>query len=144
MKLGAYFKRKRLDKGLTEDELAKLIRHDFEPSLLWDFESGDDNDIDGWSIIDFKRYCEALGTKPTDFADVPSSDMSHLPLALIVKTRREEKRYSIAELADMIGYEPIIIEAIENRCNDTVVCIDVLRKLASELDIPFRLLLEKI
>jgi len=144
MRLGEYFKRLRLAKGLTESELANRIGNGFESSLLWDFEGGDDNDIDGWSIEDFKRYCEILGANPTDFADIPSSDIDHLPLPLLVKARREEKGFSITELADEIGYDPRVIVVIEEQCNDeVVVCLDVFRRLASVLDLPFRLLLEK-
>jgi transcriptional regulator with XRE-family HTH domain len=84
-----------------------------------------------------------LGAKPTDFADVPSSDIDHLPLPSLVKARREEKGFSITELADEIGYEPTVIGAIEAQRNDVVVCLDVFRQLASALDLPFRLLLEK-
>ena len=72
MKLGTYFKSCRVAKGLTEPELALLIREDFQPSMLWDFEGGDENDIDGWSIWDFKRYGEVLEVRPTDFSDIDS------------------------------------------------------------------------
>jgi hypothetical protein len=55
MRIGEYFKKKRIEKGLETKQLAKLISDDFQESLLWDFEAYDDNDIDGWSIIDFKK-----------------------------------------------------------------------------------------
>lgn len=144
MLLGTYFKQKRLAKGLAYSELARLISSDFQPSLFWDFEDGDDNDIDGFSISEFKRYCEVLDITPADFADIPVSDIGHLPLSLLIRTRREEKGYSTEELADRIGYEPIVIEAIENNMDDTIVVLDVLRQVAMVLDIPFRLILEKI
>jgi len=144
MKLGAHFKRQRMAKGLSEAQVARLIRPDFEASLLWDFESGDDNDIDGWSIAEFKRYCEVLAVDPTDFADIPTSDMTEASLPNLVKKRREEKAFTVSDLADRIGYDPAVIEAIEGQREDMVVCLDVLRQVAAELDIPFRLLLEKI
>jgi hypothetical protein len=53
MLIGPYFKRKRITKGLSEAEITSLISPDFQESLLWDFESGDDADIDGWPIQDF-------------------------------------------------------------------------------------------
>jgi DNA-binding XRE family transcriptional regulator len=144
MKIGEYFKQKRLDKGLTTVQLAKLISDNFQESLFWDFEGFDDNDIDGWSISDFKRYCEILGINPTDFADIPISNLSHLTLPILVKTRREEKNISVEDLSESIGYYPEVIEAIENDRKDVVVCLDVLKAIARELDIPFRVLLEKI
>ena len=144
MLLGEYFKSKRLAKGLTEAEVAKVIGPDFEASLLWDFESGDDNDMDGMSLQEFKRYCVVLGVLPTDFADIPISNISHLPLHLLVKARREEKRLSIEDLAGHIGYEPSVLQAIEEQLDDITVVLDALREVAMALDIPFRLLLEKI
>ncbi len=143
MKIGEYFKQKRLEKGLTTAQLAKLISDDFQESLFWDFEDGDDNDIDGWSIPEFKRYCAVLEINPTEFADIPISNISDLPLSQLVKTRREEKNISKEELSDLIGYEPAAIEAIEEDKED-IVCLDVLKGIAKELDIPFRLFLEKL
>lgn len=144
MRIGQYFKKKRIDKGLNLEQLAKLISDDFQESLFWDFENFDDNDIDGWSIVDFIRYCAALGISPTEFADIPILDLSELPLPLLVKTRREEKGYSIEDLSERIGYYPDVVEAIESDKKDVVVCLDALKELAKELDIPFRLILEKI
>jgi transcriptional regulator with XRE-family HTH domain len=144
MRVGEYFKRKRIERGLDLKQLAKLIRDDFQESDFYDFENGDDNDIDGWSIVDFKRYCAEIGVSPTEFADIPISDISGLPLGLLVKTRRTEKRLSIEDLSELIGFYPDVIEAIENDKKDVVVCLAALRGLAKELDIPFRLFLEKI
>ena len=144
MRIGEYFKKKRIEKGLNLEQLAKHIRDDFQESLFWDFEHFDDNDIDGWSIVDFRRYCAVLEINPTEFADVPISDISDLPLKLLVKTRREEKGYSIEDLSERIGYFPDVVEALEGDNADAVVCLDALKKAGKELDIPFRLLLEKI
>ena len=144
MRIGSFFKQKRELKGLSHSQLCPLIRDDFEESLFWDFEEFDDNDIDGFMIGDFKRYCAALEIPPTDFADLPVSDLQHLDLPNLVKTRRELKQWSIEDLAERIGYFPVVIEALENGRSDSEVCIDVLRNVANELDIPFRILLEKI
>lgn len=143
MLIGQYFKDKRRQKNLTEDDVARQIGPDFQASLLWDFESGDDNDIDGWSIIEFKKYCEILGIKATDLADIPISNLNGLSLSQLIKARREEKGFSVGDLSDRIGYEPSVILAIE--ANDKgVVCIEALKQLAMALDIPLRVLLEKI
>jgi DNA-binding XRE family transcriptional regulator len=144
MRAGSFFKQQRERKNLTHAEIAASIRPDFEPSLFWDFESFDDNDIDGFSLGEFKRYCEILEIQPSVFADFPSSNLSHLSLPLIVKTRREEKNWSIEQLAERIGYYPSVIEALESGDFASAVCLDVLRSVARELDIPFRMLLEKI
>jgi transcriptional regulator with XRE-family HTH domain len=139
MLIGLHFKKKREAKGLSQKDVAQMIRSDFQESLLWDFESGDDNDIDGWLLGDFKKYCAALEIEPEEFANVPVSDLANLPLPDLVRVRREQK-----ELAEHIGYYAVVIEALESGRADSEVCIDVLRSIGTELDIPFRLLLEKI
>ena len=82
--------------------------------------------------------------KPTEFADIPVYELANLPLQALVKTRREQKGLTVEELAERIGYFPVVIEALESGRADLEVCIDVLRSVGAELDIPFRLLLEKI
>ncbi len=82
-------------KGLSHKVLAGMIRNDFQESLFWDFEDFDDNDIDGWLVGDFKRYCAALEIRPEEFADIPVSDLANLPLPALVKERREQKKLSI-------------------------------------------------
>jgi hypothetical protein len=59
MLIGKYFRKMRLEKGLSESELASRISPDFQESFIWDFESGDDNDIDGMSIISNLRATSA-------------------------------------------------------------------------------------
>lgn len=144
MLIGQQFKKKREAKKLGQKDVAQMIGNDFQESLLWDFERGDDNDIDGWMIADFKKYCEAIEIKPEEFADIPITDLASLPLQSLVKARREQKNLSIEELAERIGYFPVVVEALENGRADSEVCIDALRSIGTELDIPFRLLLEKI
>lgn len=144
MLIGLYFKQRREAKGLSTREVAEMISCDFQESLLRDFESGDDNDIDGWLLGDFKKYCAALDIKPPEFADIPVCELVNLPLPSLVKTRRVQKGWTVEELAERIGYFPVVIESLESDRADLEVCIDVLRSVGAELDIPFRLLLEKI
>ena len=144
MLIGSYFKNKRIEKGLSEKEVASQISNDFQESLLWDFESGDDTDIDGWSIQEFKKYCELLDIDPSKYADIPVSDLSGLPLSSLVKTRREEMGYSITELSDLIGYEEAVILAIENEHEDVIVCLNAIKQLAHILGIPLKIFLGKI
>src|SRR5262245_25820252 len=144
MVIGHYFKTRRELKGLSHAELGRLIRPGFQESLLWDFEAGDDNDIDGWLVEDFKSYCSVLEVSPVQFADSATTDLAHLSLPALIKARREEKNWSAEELAERIGYYPLVIEALESGRADSEVCIDALRQVGAELDIPFRLLLEKI
>ena len=103
MLIGKYFRKKRLEKGLSAAELSSLISPVFQESIISDFESGDDNDIDGMSIRDFKSYCEALNIKPAEYANIPVSNLRDLPLSSLIKTRRKEMGYSITELSDWTG-----------------------------------------
>ena len=144
MLIGTYFKNKRLEKGITEAELASRIAPDFTESLIWDFESGDDHDIDGWPIQDFKKYCEILDIDTTEFCDIPVSDLKDLPLSLLVKTRRTEMGYSISDLSDRIGFEENVIYAVEQERDDVTVALRALKNIALELDIPLRMILDKI
>ena len=144
MLIGIHFRKKRIEKGLSEAEIASRISSDFQESLLWDFEAGDDTDIDGMSIQDFKKYCEILEIEPTEFADIPVSNMLNLPLSSLVKSRRDEMGYSIQELSDRIGFDENVIIAIEEERSDVVIALNVLKQLALELGIPFRVLLQKI
>ena len=144
MLIGHYFKEKRIEKGLSEAELVIRISPDLQESLLWDFEAGDDTDIDGWSIQDFKKYCEILEIDPTAFADIPVSNMLEISLASLVKARRNEMGYTTSELSDIIGYEESVIKAIEEEQSNVIVVLDVLKQLSLALCIPFRVLLQKI
>jgi transcriptional regulator with XRE-family HTH domain len=144
MLIGKYFRKRRIEKGLSESELASRIRPDFQESLIWDFESGDDNDIDGMSISDFKLYCEALDIKLTEYADIPVSNLRDLPLSKLIKARREEMSYTITDLSEWIGFEESVIQAIEENRNADYIALNAIKQLALVLGIPFRILLEKL
>ena len=144
MLIGKYFRKKRLEKGLSEWELASLIGPDFQASLIWDFESGDDNDIDGLSIRDFKLYCKILGINPVEYADIPVSDLQELTLSSLIKTRRKEMGYSITDLSDWIGFDENVIRALEDNRDDVDIALNAIKQLALVLGIPFRILLEKL
>jgi len=144
MLIGKYFRKKRLEKGLSESELALRISPDFQESRMWDFESGYDNDIDGMSIRDFKLYCKTLDINPVDYADVPVSDLKELPLSSLIKTRRKEMGYSITDLSDWIGFDKNVIRAIEDNRDDVDIALNAIKPIALVLGIPFRILLEKL
>jgi DNA-binding XRE family transcriptional regulator len=144
MLIGKHFRKIRETMGLSKGQVAQKIRPDFQESLLWDFEGGDDNDIDGWSVQDFKAYCEILNVPPTDYIDIPIQGLQQLSLQELVRKRREEKGISISELADLIGYEEPVIKTLEGEQSEGVVCMNALKETALWLDIPFRILLSKL
>lgn len=143
MRIGEFFRAKRIEKGLSENEVANQIKDGFQSSLFYDFELRDDNDIDGLSICDYKKYCSILDIPATSFADIPATNLYSLKLSELIKSRRTEKGYSIDDLAERIGYDSIVVVALENDEYDDVV-LDVIKGVAYELDLPLRLLLEKI
>jgi len=141
MRIGDYFRQRRIEKNLSEEDVTCFIG--FQSSMLYDFETFDDNDIDGWSVEEYKRYCSILEVNQVDFTKVAMQDMIDMPLASIVKKRREEKGLSIDTLSNLIEYESIIISNLEsNNYND--VCIDFLKCISKELDIPLKLIFEKL
>ena len=141
MRIGEFCKRKRIEKNLNEEQVASLVGKHFQASLLWDFETADDDDIDGWSIHDLKKYCEVIGIKPIEIAEAPTSDLTNLSLSSLIRTRREEKGITIEDFSERIGYEVGVVEAIENGKRDVIVCIHALKGMAKELDISFKILL---
>ena len=144
MLVGKHFRGIREAMGLSEAEVAERIGSDFQESLLWDFEGGDDNDIDGWSVQEFKAYCNVLNIAPTEYTDIPIQDLHQLPLHELVQRRREEMGLTVAQLSDFIGYEECVIEALEGRRPDAIVCMNALKETSLWLDIPFRILLSKL
>ena len=144
MLIGKYFRKRRVEKGLSESELASRISPDFQESRIWDFESGDDNDIDGMSIRDFKLYCKILDINPVDYADIPVSNLQELTLSSLIKTRRKEMGYSITDLSNWIGFDENVIRAIEDNRDDVDIALNAIKQLALVLGIPFRILLDKL
>ncbi len=144
MRIGEYCKKRRIEKGLTEEQVSEQMGNDFQSSLLWDFEEFDDNDIDGWSIEVLKRYCEVIGIEPKEIAEAPISKQNNLSLAKLICTRREEKGITKEELSERIGYEQSVLESLEQEKRDAVVCVHALREIAKELDLSFNSLLVRL
>ena len=111
---------------------------------LFDFEMGDDDELDGFTIPEFKNICDALDIDPSEIPNIAITDLSHLPLSELIKARREEKGYTIDGLADRIGFESIVIENLENNQNLKDVVINVLKGISKELDIPLGILFGKL
>jgi cytoskeletal protein RodZ len=134
----------RLERGLSQKEVALKIRSVFQESLLWDFEAGDEKDIDGWLLSDYKKYCSIIGISPAEMVDSAIKNEQNLSFSELVRTRREEKRLTIGELSDAIGYDESVIESIENNVYEKTVCLDALKSLSEELNVPLKILLTKM
>ena len=111
MKIAEFIKEKRIGKGLSDIEFSSMIG--LNVSWVGDLESYED-ELDTLSLSRLKRMCEVLSINPVDIFRAVASDLSDLPLFALIKKRREEKGYSIKELADRVGYETSVIEALEN------------------------------
>lgn len=111
MNIAKFLKEKRIEKGMSDVEFSNMIRLD----VCWvgDLESYED-ELDTLSISRLKRICKVLGIHPADIFRAVASDLNDLSLSALIKRRREEKGYSIEELANRIGYETVVIEALEN------------------------------
>lgn len=141
MKINDYLKAKRIEKGLGDNEFAQLL----EQTIHWveDFD-GDEDELNGLSIPQFKRMCDALGISPNEVYSIVPSDLKNLTLFELVRKRREEKFWSVEDLSDRVGYERNVIECLESGTNLETICLDALKKIAADLELPFDLVLEKL
>lgn len=141
MKITEFLKKKRIEKNLSDIDFAKKVGLDF--SSLSDLELYDD-EINILTVPNLKKICDVLGIRATDILESVISNLKGLPLSDIIRIRREEKGYSIQKLSDRIGYETVVIDALENDGDLSQVCIDSLERLAMELDLPLSLIFEKL
>lgn len=141
MKIADYLKKKRLDKGYSDVDFSNLTG--LNVSWIGDLES-DDDELDTLCVPDIKKICEALSISPADILRAVASDLKHLPLSDLLKKRREEKGYTIEKLSDLIGYEVIVLQSLENNLDLKEVPMPALMNIAIELDLPLELLLEKL
>lgn len=142
MRIGKYLKQKRIEIGLSDVELAETIG--ITVSSLYDIEDIDENDIQGLTILQLIKMCHALEILPVDIYHAIISDLKTLSLQEIIKKRRDEKGLSIDKLAELIGYNFSFVESIEKNGNLNDVCLNLLKNIANELDLPFEFLLEKV
>ena len=141
MRINEYVKKKRIEKGISDLEFASIVGENIH--WVGDFDD-DEEELNGLSIPQFKEMCRALGVSPVDIFSIVTSDLRKLNLPEMIRKRREEKYWSMEDLADRIGYETYIIESIENNTNLNKICIDALKKIAIELELPLDLVLEKL
>ena len=144
MLIGKFFKKKRIELGLDPIQLAHSIGPRMTTMWIFDFEIGDDDELDGFTIPEFKNICSALKVNPSEVPNIAVSDFLNLSLPDLIKNRREEKGYSIEDLAKRIGFKSIVIKNLENNENLNNVVINVLKGISKELDIPLELLFEKL
>jgi transcriptional regulator with XRE-family HTH domain len=141
MRINEFIKKKRIEKEIGYEEFAEIIGE----NSYWieEFES-DEEELNGLTIPQLKKMCEALSISVADLFRVVPSNLMEFNLSKLVKKRREEKFWSIEDLGDRIGYKSGVIKAIENNYNLNEVCLDALKKIATELDLPLYLILEKL
>jgi transcriptional regulator with XRE-family HTH domain len=141
MRIIDFIKSRRLELGMSEDELADQLG----VNIHWVFDlETDEDEINGLSIPKFKKLCSILDVKPVDIYKLVPSNLESMKLSELIKMRRNEKYWSVDDLSDRIGYESIVVESIENDGNQEAICVDALKKIAMELDLPLSLVLEKL
>lgn len=141
MRIGEFLQQKRLEKGYSDVELAKIMGITIDSYCDLEFY---DDEISILSIQKLKKLSDILGITPIKIFDVVISDLKELELSKIINKRREEKGLTIEETADLIGYEPNVIEKIEKNEDLDNLSIGVLIELACALDLPFKFILSKI
>lgn len=141
MKLNKYLKKKQDEIRLSKKKFADEIG--INTSWLFDLEN-DEDEINWLNLTQFGNMCKALQIKPSELFHIFISDIEELSLGELFKKRREEIGWSIENLGERIGYEQSVIANIENNKNTNEICIDVLKKTASQLNIPFNLVLNKL
>ena len=141
MKISDYLKQKRLDKEYSDVEFSNLTG--LNVSWIGDLES-DDDELDTICVSDLIKICNVLSISPVDIFKAVVSDLKHLPLPDLLRKRRQEKGYTINKLSDLIGYEVIVIQLLENNGDLKEIPVPVLTNIATELDLPLELLLEKL
>lgn len=141
MRIIDYLKERRLHMGLDEGQFADKLG--INVNWASDLET-DEDEINGLTIPQFKKLCCTLEVNAVDIFRIVPSNFEGLSLAEMIKNRREEKYWSIENLADRIGYESIVIESLESNEDLAAVCIDALKKIAMELELPLDLVLERL
>jgi len=141
MRINKYLKTKRTEKGLSDSDFAEITGQ----NIHWVEDlDGDEDELNGLTIPQFRNMCLALDIEPHEVFSVVASDLMELGLFELIRKRREEKFWTVDDLADRIGYEAYIVEAIENGASLDGVCIDALKKMATELDLPLDFVLHKL
>lgn len=141
MKINDFLKKKRNDKGLSDSGFANLL----DQNIHWvDDLNGDEDELNGLNIPQFKRMCDTLGISPQEVYSVVVSDLKDMNLFELIRKRREEKYWTIEDLSDRVGYDPSVIECLEGGTNLENICLDALKKIATDLELPFDLVLQKL
>jgi transcriptional regulator with XRE-family HTH domain len=142
MRIQDILRKRRTELGISDVELSKLTNISID--TIYDLEQMDDDEIYLFNLPELKLFCSVLKINPPDIFRSVASDLTDLSLAELIKKRRNEKNLTIEKLSDLIGYDPIVILTLEENGNYTEVCVDALKKISFELDLPLELLLEKI
>lgn len=139
MRIGLFIKQSREKLGLKDSDFAELIG--ISVDTLSDFEEYDDDEINSLTIPELKRMCLALNIDHSKLFKLSIQEYGDVPLAFILVERLKERNLSKAELAELIGYDEVVIEALETGTHLDQVCIEAVKKVSIELDIPLDLFL---
>jgi transcriptional regulator with XRE-family HTH domain len=141
MNIPEFLQRKKKEKGLSDSDLSKITGLSMD--CLYDVEMHE-NEFELYGLPNLLRLCDALSITLADIYRVSKDELHEKSLAQVIKHRREEKELSIKELSVIIGFEPKVIEALENHGDLSLVCMEAFKMLAHALDLPLVPLLEKL
>jgi transcriptional regulator with XRE-family HTH domain len=141
VRVNDFLKKRRVEKGISDKDFAEITGQ----SIHWveDFDD-DEEELNGLNVPQFKKMCHTLDLTPSEVFCIVASNLKDLGISELIRKRREEKYWSVDDLSDRVGYESYVVGALEKGSNLNAVCLDALKKIATELDLPFDLVLQKL
>ena len=141
MNIPEFLQQKKLEKGLSDSDLSQVTGLSMD--CIYDVEFHE-NEFELYGLPKLMTLCDALSISLADIYRVSEADMRGRTLSEIIKFKREEKGLTIKELSVLMGFEPVVIEVLENNGDLSLVCMEAFKMLAYALDLPLAPLLEKL
>ena len=141
MTIPEFLQLKKAEKGLSDGDLAEATGLSMD--CIYDVEFHE-NEFELYGLPKLFKLCDALSISLADIYRVSQGDLHDRSFSEIIKTKRMEKELSIKELSVMIGFEPIVVGALENHGDLDLVCMEAFKLLLSTLDLPLVPLLERL
>ena len=141
MNIPEFLQQKKLEKGLNDSDLSQATGLSMD--CIYDVEFHE-NEFELYGLPKLMTLCDALSISLADIYRVSEADMRGRTLSEIIKFKREEKGLTIKELSVLMGFEPVVIEVLENNGDLSLVCMEAFKMLAYALDLPLVPLLEKL
>jgi transcriptional regulator with XRE-family HTH domain len=141
MNIPEFLQRIKNERGLSDADLSRATGMSVDS--LYDVLLHE-NEFDMYGLPNLLKLCDALSITLADVYQGSQTEMSDKTLAQIIKSRRKERELSVKELSVLIGFEPSVIEVLENNGDLSLVCMEAFKSMAKALDLPLVPLLGKL